>query len=75
MSLSLSDLSKNKFKCLPGRDDSALVETSGEIDNDFATSVIVDDLELADVAVLHHDGQETGDHLRRGAEQDLRSLM
>ena len=33
--------------------------------------MIVDDLELADVAVLHHHGQEAGDNLRRGAKQDL----
>jgi hypothetical protein len=37
--------------------------------------VIVDDLELADVAVLHHDGQEAGDHLRRGAKQNLNNKI
>ena len=55
----------------PGRDDTALVQPSGEADDDLSTSVVVDDLELADVAVLHHHGQEAGQHLRRGAEQDL----
>ncbi len=55
----------------PGRDDAALVESSGQVDDDFTAAVIVDDLELADVAVLHHHGQETGQHLGRGAEQNL----
>ena len=47
----------------PGRDDAALVETSGQVDDDLAASVVVDNLELADVAVLHHDCEETGDDL------------
>ena len=55
----------------PGRDDATLVESAGEIDDDFAATVVVDDFELADVAVLHHHSQEMGDHLRRGAKENL----
>lgn len=34
----------------PGRDDTSLVQSSVELDNDLSTSVVVDKLELADVA-------------------------
>jgi hypothetical protein len=33
-----------------GRDDAALVDTAGQVDNDLARAVVVDDLELANVA-------------------------
>lgn len=33
--------------------------------------MIVHDLELANVAVLHHDGQELDDHLGAGTQQHL----
>lgn len=33
--------------------------------------MIVNDFELANVAVLHHDRQELDDHLRAGSEQHL----
>ena len=33
-----------------GRDDAALVEAAGQVDDDLAASVVVDNLELADVA-------------------------
>lgn len=44
-------------------DDGGLVETSGEVDDDLSGAVVVDDLELSDVSVLHHDGQEADDDL------------
>ena len=56
----------------PGHDDAALVEATSQVDDDLAAAVVVDDLELADVAVLHHHGQEAGDDLRRGAEENLK---
>jgi len=42
-------------------DDADLVDASGQVDDDLATTVVVDNLELADVAVLHHHGQESDD--------------
>ena len=42
----------------PGGDDAALVEPPGQVDDDLAAAVVVHHLELADVAVLHHHGQE-----------------
>ena len=33
----------------PGRDDAGLVETTVELDDDLAATVVVDELELADV--------------------------
>ena len=56
----------------PGHDDAALVEATSQVDDDLAAAVVVDDLELADVAVLHHHRQEAGDDLRRGAEENLK---
>ena len=55
----------------PGRDDAALVQSSGQVDDDLAAAVIVHDLKFSDVAVLHHDGEETDHHLGAGADQDL----
>lgn len=52
-------------------DDTALVKTTGQIDNDFAGTVIVDNFEFADVAVLHHHSQELDDNLRAWAQQNL----
>jgi hypothetical protein len=34
----------------PGRDDTGLVETTVELDDDLAAAVVVDELEFADVA-------------------------
>ena len=44
-------------------DDTALVEATVQVDNDFASSVIIDNFELTDVTVLHHDSQEFNDDL------------
>ena len=54
-----------------GGDDSDLVDSASQVDDDLATPVIVDNLELADVSVLHHDGQESDDDTGAGAEGDL----
>lgn len=37
-------------------DNSAFVESSGQVNDDFTASVIVDDFEFSDVTVFHHDG-------------------
>ena len=54
-----------------GHDDADLVDSAGEVDNDLAAAVVVHDLELADVAVLHHDGEEADDDGGAGTEADL----
>lgn len=48
-----------------------LVQTSIESDHDLSGAVIVDDLEFANVTVLHHDGQELDDHLRTWPQENL----
>merc|ERR1712222_185165 len=50
----------------PGGDHTALVEAPSQIDNNFASSVVINDLKLPDVAVLHHNGEEPEDHLGAG---------
>uniref|UniRef100_A0A182V9D8 Uncharacterized protein n=1 Tax=Anopheles merus TaxID=30066 RepID=A0A182V9D8_ANOME len=55
----------------PGRDDAGLVQATGQIDHNLAAAMIVHDLELADVAVLHHDGQELDHDLRVRPDEDL----
>merc|ERR1719291_1675091 len=55
----------------PWGDDATLVEAPGEVDDDLAGPMVVDHLELSDVAFLHHDGQEPDDHLGAWADQDL----
>jgi hypothetical protein len=54
-----------------GRNDSALVESAVELDHNLAGSVVVHVLELANVAVLLHDGQELDDDLGGRSDQDL----
>ncbi|KAF1763329.1 hypothetical protein GCK72_011595 [Caenorhabditis remanei] len=56
------------------RDDGGLVETSGEVDDDLSGAVVVDDLELSDVSVLHHDGQEADDDLEEFIENLKRGM-
>ena len=54
-----------------GRNDSDLVKSTGQVNNDLATAVIVNDFELADVTVLHHDLKESDDDLRRRSQKNL----
>lgn len=54
-----------------GRDDSALVDATDELNDDLLASVVIDDLELADVVVLLHDTQELEQHLRNGLQKHL----
>ena len=53
-------------------DDSALVKSTIEIDDDLAISLIINDLELANVAVLLHDSEELDDNLGDGSEHNLK---
>ena len=46
-----------------GRNDANFVQSTSQVDNDFATTVIIDDLEFANVPVLHHDLKKADDDL------------
>ena len=61
-------LSEGLIGASPRGDDATLVEAPGEVDDDLAGPMVVDHLELSDVAFLHHDGQEPDDHLGAGAD-------
>lgn len=65
----LLDLSNSDIET--GGNDSAFVETTDEIDNDLAGTMIINEFELADVTVVLHDLQELDDDLGRGAYQHL----
>merc|ERR1719334_273803 len=52
-------------------DHAALVEAAAKLHHDFPGAVVVDDLELLDVAVLHHDGEEAHDDLAARPDQHL----
>jgi len=54
-----------------GGDDTALVDTAKEVDNDLAAAQVINDLELTDVTVLLHDLEELDNDLRGGADKHL----
>ena len=54
-----------------GRDDTALVEATVEVDDDLAVAGVIDDLEVVDVAVSLHDLEELDENLGDGAEDNL----
>merc|ERR1712093_653066 len=54
-----------------GADHAALVNATNEVNNDLAAAVVVDDLELTNVTVLKHDGEELDDDLRARPDEDL----
>lgn len=54
-----------------GRDDAALVQATVQLDNDLASAVVVDYLELVNVTVLLHDAEELDDDLGGRADQNL----
>lgn len=54
-----------------GRDDTALVQATGEVDNNLAGTVVIDDFEFANVTMFHHDSQELDDDFGARAEEDL----
>ena len=54
-----------------GGDDSTLVQTSVEFDNNLAGSGIINDFEFVDVAVLLHAAEELDEDLGDGAEEHL----
>lgn len=52
-------------------DDTTLVQSTGQLNNDLTGSVVIDVLELTDVTVLLHNLQELDDDLRGWSDQDL----
>ncbi len=54
-----------------GRDDTALVQSTKEVDDDLSASVVVDDLELSNITVLLHDLEELDNDLGAGADENL----
>ena len=54
-----------------GRDNTALVKTSVELNNNFAISSIIDNFELVDVTVLLHDTEELDQSLGDGSQDNL----
>ena len=52
-------------------DDTALVKSSVEVDDDLAGSGIVNDLEFVDISVLLHKSEELDDNLGHWSEEDL----
>ena len=52
------------------RDNTSFVDSAQQSDDDLARAVVVDDLVLADVAVLLHDIEELEDNLGAGAEEN-----
>ena len=59
------------LKVESGGDDSALVQSSVEVNHDLSASLIIDDLELVDVSMLLHDSQELDDDLRDWSQENL----
>jgi len=53
------------------RNDTALVQSTEEIDDNLSTSVVVDDLELSNVSVLLHDFEELDNDLRTWTDENL----
>jgi len=53
------------------RDHASLVETTVQLDDNLARAVVIDDLELADIAMTLHDRKELHNHLRGGTDQHL----
>ena len=58
-----------------GRDDTALVQTSVELNDDLSSSSIVDNFDLVDVSVLLHDAEELDEDLGDGAEHNLKDRV
>lgn len=54
-----------------GRDDTGLVETAVELNDDLARAVVVDFLELANISVALHDLKELDDDLGGRSDQNL----
>jgi len=54
-----------------GGDNTALVDSAEEIDNDFIGSVVIDNFEFTDISVLLHNSKESKDDSAGGSDEDL----
>lgn len=54
-----------------GRNHSAFVQSTSQIDYNFSTPVIVNNLKFTNVTVLHHHSKEFDDYFGTGADKDL----
>jgi hypothetical protein len=54
-----------------GRDDTALVQTTEQVDDNLAASVIIDNLEVTNVSVLLHNLQKLDDNLGARTDENL----
>ena len=54
-----------------GGNNSNFVESAGQIDNNFASTMVIHNFEFADVAMLHHHFQKSNDNFAAGSEQYL----
>merc|ERR1719419_1696985 len=52
-------------------DDSAFVESSSQIDDNFSGSVVINNLEFSDVTMLHHHSQESDDNFGARSDEHL----
>lgn len=53
------------------RDDTALVDATGEVDDDLASALVVNNLELTNVTVLLHNLEELNSNLGSRADDNL----
>ena len=53
------------------RDDTALVKSTVQINDDFTVSLVINDLELVDITVLLHASEELNNDLGDGSEHNL----
>ena len=56
---------------ITGRDGTALVEATVEVDDDLAGAAVIDEFEVINVALLLHDLEELNDDLGDGADDNL----
>ena len=56
---------------IAGTDNSALVDSADEFDDNFLGAVIIDNLKLPDVAVGLHEFEELDDEFGDGSDEDL----
>lgn len=54
-----------------GRDDTGLVKTTVELNNNLTRAVVIDVLKLIDVTVSLHDGQKLDDNLGGRSDENL----
>lgn len=53
------------------RDNTAFVEAAGQVDDNFAGTMVVDDFEFTNVTMFHHDSQKFDDDFGAWAQQNL----